>query len=39
MSFDLDEVAALEEGEVLASGGKTVKREDFLKPDSDRCEP
>ncbi|MGW6977179.1 hypothetical protein [Streptomyces sp. NPDC054952] len=39
MSFDLDEVATLEEGEVLASGGKTVKREDFLKPDADRCKP
>ncbi|MER5773560.1 hypothetical protein ABT144_04510 [Streptomyces sp. NPDC002039] len=39
VSFDLDQLAALEEGEVLASEGKTVKREDFLKPDSDRCEP
>ncbi|MER5773561.1 hypothetical protein ABT144_04515 [Streptomyces sp. NPDC002039] len=39
LAFDLDRLEALEAGEVLVRGGKTVKREDFLKPDSDRCEP
>ncbi|MFF3016491.1 hypothetical protein [Streptomyces sp. NPDC057939] len=39
VTFDLDRFEGLGDGEVIVGDNKVVKRADFMKADSDRCEP
>ncbi|QIQ05395.1 hypothetical protein [Streptomyces liangshanensis] len=42
VAFTLDDLDGVKKGQVLIAdgdGAKAVDREDFLRPDSDRCEP